>query len=210
MSPSSHSITQWIESLRNNEPRAQSELWQRFCERMLSVARARLANAPRRVADEEDVVLNAFDSFCRGIESGRFPDLRERNGLWQVLLSLTVNKAVDLMRHIGREKRTWRRTVSQSELENNTSDSGIPGFEAMLHSGEPDPAFASEIADHLDWLLQKLQDEQLRRIALLKLEGFTNPEIAGQVGCALSTVERRLVLIRKRLEAELRNDDSPE
>ena len=36
-----------------------------------------------RLADEEDVALSAFDSFCRGAEQGRFPRLDDRDDLWQ-------------------------------------------------------------------------------------------------------------------------------
>ena len=68
-------------------------------------------------------------------------------------------------------------------------------------------AFTALIADRLQWLLRQLDDEQLREIALLKLEGCTNPEIARQLRCALSTVERRLRLIRLRLERHLSDPD---
>ena len=48
-----------------------------------------------------------------------------------------------------------------------------------------------------------LADEELRQIALWKMEGHTNEEIASELGCALATVERRLRLIRRRWEKEL-------
>lgn len=163
---------------------------------------------PRRVADEEDVVVNAFDSFCRAGDAGRYPDLGDRHGLWQVLLALTINKSVDLIKHAGRDKRTRRRTVAQSEVPDGSSGAGLVGFEAMLRSGEPAPAFATKLADHLQWLLGQLGEEQLKQIVLLKLEGHTNPEIADQLRCAVSTVERRLRMIRKRLEGRLDPDAS--
>jgi DNA-directed RNA polymerase specialized sigma24 family protein len=78
---------------------------------------------------------------------------------------------------------------------------------AMLRCRQPDPAFTALVSDHVQWLLRQLEDEQLREIALLKLEGCTNPEIARQLGCALSTVERRLRLIRLRLEGHLNNSE---
>ena len=45
--------------------------------------------------------------------------------------------------------------------------------------------------------LLELLDGDMRHIALLKLEGYTNEEIAAAMGCSLPTVERRLRLIRK-------------
>jgi DNA-directed RNA polymerase specialized sigma24 family protein len=53
-------------------------------------------------------------------------------------------------------------------------------------------------------LLAKLPTEELRAIALARLEGHTNAEIAARQGCTLATVERRLRLIRAVLKEELR------
>ena len=43
---------------------------------------------------------------------------------------------------------------------------------------------------------------QLRTIALLKLEGHTNDEIAARIGRSVPTVERRLRLIRQTWKEE--------
>ena len=51
-------------------------------------------------------------------------------------------------------------------------------------------------------LLDRLGDEALRQVAIDRLEGYTNDEIASRLGCARRTVARRLDLIRKIWEAE--------
>ena len=51
-------------------------------------------------------------------------------------------------------------------------------------------------------LLACLEDETLGTIALRKLEGYTNEEIARLLGCSLPTVERKLARIRKKWNAE--------
>jgi hypothetical protein len=51
-------------------------------------------------------------------------------------------------------------------------------------------------ADESRRLLHCLGDEQLRTIALAKLEGDTNDEIAGKLGCVRAMVQRKLCLIR--------------
>jgi DNA-directed RNA polymerase specialized sigma24 family protein len=200
-------VTDWLRQLQVGEVQAVQKLWQRYFPRMVNLARRQLRSVPRRVADEEDVALNAFDSFCRAVAAGRYPDLQDRHGLWQMLLALTINKAINLVSHAGRDKRAWQRTVLFSELKVGDSGSGMRGLAALLLSGEPDPAFTAQVADRLQWLLGHLGDEPLRRLALLKLEGYTNPEIARQLGCALSTVERRLRLIRRRLEQHLHHQE---
>src|SRR5262249_14377033 len=149
---------------------------------------------PRGAADEEDVALSAFDSFCRGAERGRFPRLDDRDDLWQVLLVLTQRKAVDLIQYEGREKRDWRKA--------ETTDEGPPC--AGLAGREPDPAFAAELAEECRRLLGALGDDALRLLAVRKMEGHTNAEIAALLGCSLATVERRLRLIRREWESAAR------
>jgi DNA-directed RNA polymerase specialized sigma24 family protein len=119
-----------------------------------------------------------------------------------------MNKAIDLVHHAGRDKRSWRRTTLFSEINARGPGSGIHTLDSMLRCRRPDPAFAALVSDHVQWLLRQLEDDQLRAIALLKLEGCTNPEIARQLGCAVSTVERRLRLIRVRLEGHLNGSES--
>ena len=46
-------------------------------------------------------------------------------------------------------------------------------------------------------LLESLADDGLQQIVLLKMEGYTNQEVADKRGCKLRTVERKLRLIRQ-------------
>ena len=51
------------------------------------------------------------------------------------------------------------------------------------------------MADECDRLLKLLGDPELEAIALLKLEGLTNNEIADRLECVPRTIERRLRVI---------------
>ena len=46
-------------------------------------------------------------------------------------------------------------------------------------------------------LAHPVDDDALRQVALSRMEGYNNDEIAEQLGCARRTVARRLELIRK-------------
>jgi DNA-directed RNA polymerase specialized sigma24 family protein len=70
------------------------------------------------------------------------------------------------------------------------------GIEQVV-GNELTPEFAVEVAEQCQYLLDNLPDEQLRTIAVWKMEGYTNEEIGQTLDCALATVERRLKLIRK-------------
>jgi RNA polymerase sigma factor (sigma-70 family) len=176
-------ITHWLTLLRAGDASAAQPLWEHYFRRLVGLARARLGSTPRRAADEEDVALSAFDSFVRGVERGRFPRLADRNNLWRVLVVLTARKAADLRARERRLKRGGGDAADDAGLEDALGR-------------EPTPEFAALTADELRLLLDRLGEPELRSIALWKLEGYTNAEIAERVGCAPPTVERRLRLIR--------------
>jgi hypothetical protein len=101
---SSGSVTAWIDQLCAGDRDAAQPLLQGYFQPLVDLARKKLRNAPRGMADEENVALSAFDSFVRGAEKGRFPQLTDRDDLWHLLLVITELKAVDLVNHERREK----------------------------------------------------------------------------------------------------------
>src|SRR5215204_5681097 len=110
------SVTQWIDRLKAGEPDAAQKLWERYFRRLVGLARKKLRATPRRAADEEDVVLSAFDSFCRGAAQGRFAQLHDRFDLWQLLVLLTARKASDLAQHERRQKRGGGAVLDEAAL----------------------------------------------------------------------------------------------
>jgi DNA-directed RNA polymerase specialized sigma24 family protein len=179
------SVTHWIDQLKAGDPAAAQPLWERYFQRLVVLARQRLRTAPRRLADEEDVALNAFDSFCRDAQGGRFPRLADRDDLWRLLVLLTAQKAQDLARHERRQKRGGLRAA-------RGDDEDL----AQVLGKEPSPEFAAQVGEECQRLLALLSDGQLRSIALWKMEGHSNEEIAAKLGCTPRTVERRLAVIR--------------
>jgi DNA-directed RNA polymerase specialized sigma24 family protein len=191
--PHDKTITLLIARLKRGDRDAAPGLWRAYFHRLVALARARLRGATGP-ADEEDVALSALDSFFRGAERGRFPDLGDRDDLWQLLFVLTVRKAINLVKHEGRRSRGGGRRVSLVGPEGELIDE--------LPSAEPGPELAAELADESRRLLGMLGDETLRAVALWKMEGRTNREIAARLGCVEQTVERKLRSIRGVWSAE--------
>jgi DNA-directed RNA polymerase specialized sigma24 family protein len=185
------SVTHWIEQLKAGESVAAQKLWEGYFRQMVELARQKLQGLPRRAADEEDVALSAFKSFCLGASAGRFPQLSDRTSLWPLLVVLTARKAIDLMRHEHRLKRSAGGVGPAEELE-------------QVIGREPTPAFALQVAEQCERLLGLL-DEGLRSVALWKMEGDTVAQIAARLGCVPRTVERKLRVIRRLWEG----DDQP-
>jgi DNA-directed RNA polymerase specialized sigma24 family protein len=192
---SASSVSDWIDQLKAGDAVAAQKIWEQYYTRLLDFARTKLRAAPRRVADEEDVTLSAFDSFVRGAQQQRFPQLTDRNDLWQLLLVITERKAVDLLQY---EKRL-KRGGGKSPLELTRDDDSAADGPAIgnLPSREPTPTFAAQAAEELERLLDLLDDAELRSIALWKMEGYSNDEISTRLGYVSRTVERKLSLIRK-------------
>jgi DNA-directed RNA polymerase specialized sigma24 family protein len=192
-----NSVTQWISALKQGDQSAALGLWGAYYRRLVRLAHARLRDAPRGIADEEDVALNAFDSFCRGAREGRFRRLDDRNDLWQILVMITVRKAIDLRNYEGRKSRGMGRVQSLTEL---TRD----GLET-IGGEEPTAEFAAQLAEEYQRLMEQLGDSTLQNVATWKLEGHTNNEIAARLGCVVSTVERKLARIRSKWANEIKN-----
>jgi DNA-directed RNA polymerase specialized sigma24 family protein len=191
-------VTRWLRQLKEGDRSATQELWRRYFARLVALARQRLRGAPRRAADEEDVALSAFDSFCRNAEGGRFPRLDDRDDLWQVLVLLTVRKAADRANRERRLKRGGGLVSPEADL----GEVGAAAFAGLI-SREPDPALAAQVAEGCRRLLDALGDGVLRAVAVAKMEGETNEGIAARLGVSVATVERKLRGCRQILEQHL-------
>jgi DNA-directed RNA polymerase specialized sigma24 family protein len=184
------SVTCWLDGLRAGDAVAAQRLWEGYFRRLVGLARRKLRMGAAGPADAEDVALSAFDSFYRGAERGRFPRLSDRADLWQVLVLVTARKASDAIRAEQAQKRGGARVRQEPPAD------GAPGLSAVV-GREPTPSFAARVAEECRRLLDRLGDDELRAVALLKMEGYTNAEVAARLGRSLATVERKLRLIRR-------------
>jgi DNA-directed RNA polymerase specialized sigma24 family protein len=189
------SVTLWLGRLRAGDAAASADaiqrLWARYFSALVRLARARLPRAARRAADEEDIALSALDSFCRGEAAGRFAALEDRDDLWRILVTITLRKVCDAIAHENRDKRGagWTGAAASALDE--------------LLTREPSPEVAAQLADQVDHLVGRLGDDLLRRLALLKIQGHTEEEIAAELGVSPRTVRRKLGLIRRLWEHEV-------
>jgi DNA-directed RNA polymerase specialized sigma24 family protein len=192
------SVTRWIGVLKEGDHAAAQAVWERYFDRLVRLARKRLSGRPGGFEDEEDAALSAFDSFCAGLARGRFTQLADRDDLWKLLVVITARKAsaqVDRRRALKRGGAWSRVDVGHGSSSRGDSEGDVSL--AALVAQEPTPEFAAMVAEETGRLLDRLGDEQLRQIALDRMEGYTTDEIAARLGCARRTVARRLDLIRQ-------------
>lgn len=174
-------VTQLLQRVKQGDHVAFEKLWQLYFEKLVHLARRNLNSMPSAFANENDVVQSVMFSWYRRMIDGKFPRLNDRHGLWKLLLTITLNKS----RALVRRERNRQRLLKEWFVDE------------LIASNEPTPESVVQFTDQLRVLLAELDDELLRTIAIDKMSGLTNREIAAKTGKAMATVERKLGLIRK-------------
>ena len=193
MIPTDASVTNWLRKLEAGHDEAAQRLWNVFFDHLVLLVQQRLRSSPRVIADAEDIALSAFASFCVGVRKQRFPELSDRNGLWSLLVSITLRKLMHMLRDQNRLKRGGKfRQIAQM----NDSFVGPTEIEQII-ANEPTPEMAAQLAEQYEQWIRALDSEELVRIMQWKIEGFTNNEIAAKCGLTARSIERKLNLIRK-------------
>jgi DNA-directed RNA polymerase specialized sigma24 family protein len=189
------SVTRWVTALKDGDAAAAQSIWERYHRRLVALARDKLRTARRRAADEEDVVQSAFHSFFEGVARGRFPRLDDRDNLWRLLVVITARKALDQLAHEHAARQGGGSLQGESRMSPSPAGWDAAAIEQVV-GDEPTPEFAAQVAEEYERLLDLLGDDTLRRVAVWKMEGLTDDEIAGRLDCSRRTVVRKLRAIR--------------
>jgi DNA-directed RNA polymerase specialized sigma24 family protein len=181
------SVTRWIRALEADRSSAVGPLLDVYFNRLVQLARQRLQDLPGMAAYDEDVALRSFHSLCQRVRDPARPlRLANRDDLWRLLATRTISRAIDLIR---RHK-----------------PGEVPGDrDVELLTREPTPEEAAEMADECRRLLDLLDQPELRQIALWKVEGYTDEEIAARLDCVPRTVRRKVQRIRLLWQHELKH-----
>lgn len=178
------SVTRWIEELENGDAAAANLLWQFLESRLMTLANQRVGFSVSY--DENDVALDAFATLCNGIQNGKYA-LDDRNALWSLLAVITINGA----RKLARNEKRLRRGGGFAKSRKN--DQTLDALSSNEHS--PDASFFAR--EECKRLLSMLPEEGLKKIVVLKVDGYTNDEIAESLDCTRRSIQRRLNLIRE-------------
>ncbi len=176
------SITRWFVRLRDGDERAAEILWQHYFPKLIAVAKHRFGADRDPVYGADDAVASVFHLLWNGARQGRYADVGGRDELWRILVTATRRKIIDRVR---RENATKR---GGAKLEQPVKE---------LSSPEATPEMLCLMDERLNELLGALRNDDLRRIALWRLEGYSNVEIARELDLSERTIERKLRLIRE-------------
>ena len=189
MSETVGSITRLLPQLRDRNELAVEAIWRRYVRRVHGAARPVIAGLGPGSGDEEDVAQSAFHAFYEAAANDRLPPLGSRDDLWRLLVTITRRKAIDRLRREYRVRRGGRvRIFHDAKAVNHACDVGEVSIDLI------------EVQESLDDLMHKLAatgDDRLATVARLRLEGYSNQEIAGKLGCTARTIQRKLHILER-------------
>lgn len=193
-------VNQLIVAAGSGDEVAAQKIWDEYYQRLILYARSRLNAMPRRAIDEEDVALSAMNSFFNGVRKGKF-DPQDRDELWKLLATITVRKALAQLRKHYAEKRGGGNVRGESVFVAAGESNTPPGIDWIMDDTNLNEMSSNLLGD-CEELISNLPDEILRKIALLKLEGYSNHEIAASLEVSLATIKRKLNRIRQEWESD--------
>ena len=174
-----------LERLNRGEQDVYDDVFKTYYSKLIGLARRRLAVAPPQVADEEGAVISAFRSFFSGIENHDFDQIEDRHELWNILVTITVRKAIKQLRLHFKKSGEGNQIDRSANLD-------------TIRNAEPTPERVVELLDQCEFLVAQLDNPTLRQIAVLRLQGLDTREIADVVDLHRRSVQRKLTLIQSK------------
>jgi DNA-directed RNA polymerase specialized sigma24 family protein len=198
------SMTLLEDDLRSPDRRVRDhaalQIWERYSERLLALIRRKLNDRILRREGAADVCQEIYLSFVKDRQRSPCP-LRNRDELWGLLVRITICKVANTANRHRAARRDVRREVA-GPLEGDVDGPSPRWMLELMDRSQPTPDEVLMLEEELErWLTPLPQD--LRQVALWKLEGYTNKEISGMIKRTERAVELKLQIIRGRLEARL-------
>jgi RNA polymerase sigma-70 factor, ECF subfamily len=169
--------------LRTGDQQAAARVFNRFANRLIALARARMDTRLRQKLDPEDVLQSVYRSFFARHADGQFA-FEGWDGLWALLTLMTVRKCA---RSAERFK-TGGRNVS-AELSPASDDHALKGPELLARDPRPEEIVMLE--ELVEGLLRGLNKRD-RSVVSLALQGYTPADIVSETGVPERTVYRAL------------------
>jgi RNA polymerase sigma-70 factor (ECF subfamily) len=185
--PSQRLLARW----REGDQQAATELFERYSERLIALARSRLSAKLSQRVDPEDVVQSVCRIFFTEAREGRY-DLQRGGDLWQLLAAITLHKLQSLVHYHSAQKR-----APQRERGFGTEDS-LVRIQPTAFAADPTPLEAATFVDEVELILGRL-DSRHRPIVVLRLSGKSLEEIAAELKYSDRTVRRVLDQLKREL-----------
>jgi RNA polymerase sigma-70 factor, ECF subfamily len=182
LSGEKHLIDLW----RQGDENAARQIVEGYLDRLVILARRHLHQrlAPR--IDPEDIVQSVFRTFFSRVKDGQFV-FSEQDDLTKLLVRITLNKT---LRQVA-----FHRAAKRNPGLETANDEGHHDRLQGLLAVEPTPEATVAFIDQLEHLLGQLQPQE-RQILELRLQGYSNEEIAQKLGIYDRKIRRVIEHVR--------------
>jgi RNA polymerase sigma-70 factor (ECF subfamily) len=194
----SDSFADVMARLRAGDQAAAREVFERFVDKLVRLARRQFDAVLRGKVDAEDVVQSAYKSFFLRYGAGKL-EIHDWANLWALLTVITLRKCFDRVEYHRAERRDVRREAAAQPGAAGTE----PWWQAVAR--EPTPEEAAVLAETVELLLRGL-DEEERPVLEMSLQGYTTQEISERLGRPERSVRRLRERVRKQLERRQLSD----
>jgi RNA polymerase sigma factor (sigma-70 family) len=188
------SSAQLVERWRQGDQAAAAELFRRYADRLIALARSRLTGKLAHRVDPEDVVQSVYRSFFSNVLDERY-EVDRGGDLWRLLVTMALHKLNDQVKRNRRGKRAVDR--EQRFADDDPADQFL--------AREPSPVEAVALTDELESFMQTL-DAAERQVLELRLQGFNLEEIAAEIHRSLRTTCRILERVKLKLEGQWKSE----
>lgn len=187
MSDPSTTDQELLDRFKAGSESAARELFDKYCERLMSLARRRIGQRMASRLDPEDVVQSAFRTF---FVHARNDEFRFQGGddMLRLLVRITVNKALRQIAYHRAAKRDPHQEAGQGT-------SSLDPLADVI-AGDPTPAAEVALIEEFEIFLRKLTPFE-RDVLERKIAGHSSAEIAEQLGSYERKIRRVLERVRE-------------
>jgi len=175
-----------LAAFKGGSESAARELFDKYCERLMKLARRRIGQRMTSRIDPEDVLQSAFRSFFGRVKNDEF-SFHGEDDLFKLLVRITVHKTL-------RQIAFHRAAKRNPELEAVNAVDG-DDLLALVAAPEPPPEVEIALLDEFENFMGQLPAFE-REVLDLKLRGLSTVEIADQLGSYDRKVRRILERIQ--------------
>lgn len=190
--------------MRQGDPEAIHRLVERYFGRLRKLSQERIRRGKPIYEDGEDIAIQVLTSVCRKVEQGKYPDLQNREDLWYLMIFIAHRMVIDRRR--SRKNLSLQTSWEEAfVVKENTMQGALETIDNDMDSFSNEDADSDfqllEIIDCWQEMIRQIKDPVAKQVARLKLEGYSNREIAAKLDIVPRTVERKSELIEQRWSA---------
>jgi len=177
---------QLIAAFKAGDESAARELFDKYCEQLMRLAKKRIGQRMTSRVDPEDVLQSAFRTFFTHVRNDDF-SFEQADDLFKLLVRLTVHKTLRQIAYHRAAKRNPELEIGH----------GSDAHELLqqIASESPSPEVEVALVDEFERFVGQLPPVD-REVLGLKLQGFTTVEIAEKLG----SYDRKIRRILERVQ----------